>query len=143
MGLFLDQNDNPKWGCIIGGLIAAAFIVPVGCSVINTTASVTTAPGRVAQETLRTSNILDNYEWFYNTNANYEARKGQIVEYKGLLSNEADPAERTHLRIELSAMRMSCRELATTYNANSQKLNRSLFKANNLPAELSKEECDA
>lgn len=105
--------------------------------------SVATAPQRVVSRTFETDNILQNYEWFFNTNANYSARAGQISEYKALLANESDASEKQQLRIELSAMRMSCRELATTYNANSEKQNRALFKSRGLPATLSQEECDA
>lgn len=130
-------------GKVIAAVVAAMIVVPVGCSIINTTASVTTAPGRVVSKTLETNNIIQNYERFFNTKANYDARVAQIQEQKGYLDAETDADEKYQLRVELSAMRMSCRELANDYNADSEKMNRSLFKSKGLPETLNEGTCDA
>lgn len=129
-----------------GKIIAAAAIlligVPVGCSVINTINSAATAPGRVAQKTLQTDNIIFNYERFFDINAKFVARVAQIKDQRSFYEAETDPAEKTRLRMELSAMKQSCRDLVTEYNADSQKMNRNLFKDKDLPFELNISDCE-
>ena len=126
----------------IAGAIAAAIVLPVACSAYSIYASVTTAPGRVISKTLETNNILTNYEMFHDESQNFSARVAQLTEQRGFLDKEADPAERSRLRMELAAQQQSCRELAADYNANSQKLNRSLFKDRGLPAALDAGQCE-
>jgi len=124
-----------KW--IIGGTVVGLCIgFPIACSIVNTTASVTTAPGRVIQRTLQTDNILQNYELFFDLNGQFDARTAQIRTQQEYLAAETDPDEKRRLRMELAAMQQSCREIAAQYNANSQKQNRDLFKARNLPETL-------
>ena len=101
---------------------------------------VSSAPARVVSKTLDTNNIINNYEWYHDAHAQYTARLGQIRSHTELWKS-ADGAERNNLRIELSAMQQSCRELATAYNANSQKINRSIFKGTSLPETLEIEQC--
>lgn len=129
-----------------GKIIAAAAIllvgIPVGCSYINAVNKAATAPARVASKTLETDNIIFNYERFFDQNKNFVARVAQIKEQASYLEAETDPAEKSMLRTEVSAMRQSCRELAASYNADSQKLNRNLFKSNSLPAALDANECE-
>lgn len=122
--------------------VAALIVIPVGLSAIGTFNTVATAPGRVINKTLQTDNIIFNYERFFDVNANYESRVSQIKEHKSLLAETSDSAEKTNLRIELSAMKQSCRELANGYNADSRKLNRGLFKDRNLPYELDVTVCE-
>lgn len=147
MSFFLDDAEEPKWGnigCLVGALL---LVGPAACGIYSTfsatTGSVTSAPGRIVQRTLQTDNIIQNYEGFFDRNANYMARLAQIKEQHGYLAAEKDPDEVVRLRTELSAMRMSCREIATSYNADSEKQNRSLFKSRGLPPTLSLEDCDA
>lgn len=143
MGLFLDHDDAPKWksiGCVAALVLIAA---PVGCTAYSAFVSTASAPGRVVSRTLQTDNIIQNYEGFFDRNAAYVARLAQVNEQTAYLAAETDPDERIRLRTELSAMRMSCREIATSYNADSEKQNRSLFKSAGLPAVLSVENCDA
>jgi hypothetical protein len=122
--------------------VAALIAIPVGLNAIGVFNTVATAPGRVINKTLQTDNIIFNYERFFDVNANYTARVAQITEYKPVLAGETDPAEKSRLRTELSAMKQSCRELANGYNADAQKLNRSLFRDNKLPEQLDVTACE-
>lgn len=127
----------------IGLAVAAlSFAVPVGCSLIGGAASVATAPGRVVSKTMQTDNIIGNYEAFFNRKAQYDTRIAQIGTQVVAVADNEDPAEASRLRVELAAMRQSCRTLAAQYNADSAKLNRSVFKSNDLPATLSESACN-
>lgn len=143
MAFFTHTDGEPKWGNI--GCLAAAVLIlgPGACGLYSAFSSATSAPGRIVWRTLQTDNILQNYESFFDRNAAYNARLGQIKEQAAVLASEADVDERARLRVEVSAMRMSCREIATSYNADSEKQNRSLFKSRGLPPTLSMENCDA
>lgn len=104
--------------------------------------SIGTAPSRVINKTLQTDNIIESYEWFFNTNAQFDARVGQIKTHSDLVAATNDDPEKRRLGIELAAMRQSCRELATKYNANSAKMNKQAFKSDNLPSELDVATCE-
>lgn len=121
---------------------AGIIALPVVFGAYSTFSSVVTAPSRVVNKTLQTDNIIFNYERFFDVNANFTSRAAQIKQYKEFLATETDPAERVHLRTEMAAMQQSCRELATKYNADSQKMNRSLFKDKDLPYTLNISECE-
>ena len=122
--------------------VAGLIVLAVGLNMAGTFTSVATAPGRVIQQTLETDNIINNYEWFFDYNANYEARMGQIREFESLLKDpDVTGSERNRLRIELAAQRQSCRSLATKYNANSEKMNTAIFKGWSLPETLQMESC--
>lgn len=126
----------------IGAAVAAAIVLPVACGAYSVWSSVMTAPARVIDKTLQTNNILTNYELFHDESQNFTARVAQIQEQRGFLDKEADPAERSRLRMEMAAQQQSCRELAADYNANSQKLNRNLFKDRGLPPVLDVGQCE-
>lgn len=120
------------------GVIAAAaalFVLPVTCSVL-------TAPSRVVQRTLQTDNILSNYEFFHDANQRFASRVHQINQSADFLAKEGDLEERGRLRMELAAQQQSCRELVADYNANSLKINRSLFKDRGLPWNLDATQCE-
>lgn len=104
--------------------------------------NVISAPGRVANKTLETDNIIMNYELFHDENQNFTARINQIQEHSADLKGETDKSERSRLRMELEAQQQSCRELAADYNANSRKLNRKVFKDRGLPVELDSSSCE-
>lgn len=144
---FIDDDGDPKWGNIGCVTLAVLLIGPAACGIYSTfsatTGSVTSAPGRVIRRTLQTDNIIQNYEAFFDRKAAYDARLAQVNEQESYLKSETDPDEKIRLRTELSAMRMSCREIATSYNADSEKQNRSLFKSRGLPPTLSLEDCNA
>ena len=123
---------------ITGAIIAVAIAIPT----IGMLASVATAPQRVISKTLQTDNIINSYEWFHDAHGQYKSRVAQIKQYAQLLSSETERAERSRLNIEVSAIRQSCRDLATRYNANATKSNRSIFMGKEVPEELSMQECD-
>ncbi len=97
----------------------------------------------VAEKTFDADNIIDNYEWYFDAYSEIQAKSPQIAQHQKYLEAETDRKERINLRIELTAMQNSCRELAAKYNANSKKANRSIFKDHDLPHQLSAtEHCD-
>jgi hypothetical protein len=116
---------------LVAGAIVAA--IPVGLGLFSTFSSVVTAPSRVINKTLETNNIISNYEFFHDANNQILARVAQVAEHKSLLTDVSDAAEKNRLRIELSAIKQSCRDLAGKYNANSAKVNRSIFKGRDAP----------
>lgn len=126
-------------------LIGAAALIglPLAFGAYSTFSSVATAPSRVINKTLETNNIITNYEAFIDIKNNFDARMDQIKTYQTVVEATTDSSEKSRLIVELSAMKQSCRELAARYNANSSKMNRNIFKANNLPETLSIEECNA
>lgn len=128
-----------RWGAFIG---IAGFLLYLGLHVLGVVGTAATAPGRVVSKTLETDNIIASYEWFYDANAQFDSRRGQIRTHVGMASAEKDAVERARLNIELAAMRQSCRDLATKYNANSEKANKSLFKSRGLPESLSINNCE-
>jgi hypothetical protein len=103
---------------------------------------VVSTPGRVISKTLDTDNVIQSYEWFYDVDAAYKARLSQVNQYKSFMSGEEDKSERYRIRIELAAMQQTCRDLATKYNANSEKMNKSIFKGWELPDTLQIRNCD-
>ena len=129
-----------KWGLFV---IAAGFLLFGVLHVAGVVGTVATAPGRVVNKTLGTDNIISSYEWFYDTNAQFDSRRGQIKAHAALTTAEEDAKERARLNIELGAIRQSCRDLATKYNANSEKANKSIFKSHGLPELLKLNDCEA
>ena len=126
---------------IIGG-VAIIIALPIGFAVYSTFSSVVTAPSRVINKTLQTDNIITKYEWYYDNKAAYDARLAQVQQFATLFAGETDKGEKRRLRIELSAMQQTCRELAQQYNVNSQKMNQKIFKGWSLPATLSAAACE-
>lgn len=96
---------------------------------------------KVVEKTFEADNIIHNYEWFYDVNAAYDARLAQVHTFQTYLSEEEDAAEKRKVRMELAAVTQSCRDLATKYNANSEKMNRSIFKGWQLPHTLEMKSC--
>ena len=142
-------NDDPtrsefktvmKWGLFV---LAAGFLLFGALHVLGVIGTAATAPGRVVNKTLGTDNIISSYEWFYDTNAQFDSRRGQINAHAAPAKAEEDPKERSRLNIELAAMRQSCRDMATKYNANSEKANKSIFKSRGLPETLNINDCEA
>lgn len=124
----------------IAGVVTVLAVVG---SYLTLAANVVTAPSRVVNRTLQTSNIITNYEKFFDINANYTSRLAQVRSTQKLLDTTSDDAEKTRLRVDLEAQRASCRDLANEYNASSLKMNQNLFKSHDLPYSLSMENCDA
>jgi hypothetical protein len=111
---------------------------------INTANTVLTAANGVVSKTLNADNIIASYEWFYDVNAQYISRVGQIDAHNIVLKIAAtgDTAERSRLQIERSAMQQSCRDLVTKYNANASKMNKAMFKSGELPSSLNINRCE-
>lgn len=92
--------------------------------------------------------VEENYSWFFDTHAAYESRVGQIDAQETLLAaaEEAPPPvdqqELARLRVELSGMRQSCRELVTSYNAQAAKVHKGVFQSNKLPVTLDPSRCE-
>jgi hypothetical protein len=133
---FVDTTKGVAWwaGVIFVGAVVVS-IASVGVKII-------TAPANVVSKTLDTSNIINKYEWYYDASAQYTARLAQVKAHAHILAEESDPKEKSRIRIELSGMQQSCRDLATKYNANSEKANQSIFKSSNLPSTLSVTACE-
>ena len=126
------------FGLSVFGVVMKTVLFPakVATTAIN-------SAGGVINKTLNSDNVIHNYEWFYDTNGAIISRTGQINSHKSLVSETSDPDERSVLNMELSAMKQTCRELVTKYNANSEKANRSLFKSNGLPDSYNLSTCEA
>lgn len=128
------------------GAGAVGGIAMVGLSMIgnvaSTASSVATAPGRVIQKTMETNNIIAKYEYFHDAYAVYKSRVAQIREFKQILAETKDEAEKSRVRIELSAQKSSCRDIANQYNANSTKTNQSIFKGQEAPTLLDMTACE-
>lgn len=118
------------------------LIIAVIGGVTGTLSTIISTPGRVINKTLETNNVIQSYEWFYDTNAAYISRLNQLNQYKEFMAAEEDKFERRRVRIELAAMQQTCRDIATRYNANSEKMNKSIFKGWELPNTLSVEVCN-
>jgi hypothetical protein len=88
-------------------------------------------------------NVIGNYERFFDIKREYDTRIAQIKDMKGqLVQFQHNEPELLRINQELSAVRMSCRTLANTYNADSMKITREHFKSDTLPFTLDKETCE-
>lgn len=121
----------------IFGLAMKVLLFPV-----NVASTVINSAEQVIGKTLNANNVLSSYEWFFDTNAQFESRKGQIRGHSALVKAETDSKEKSRLNIELSAMQQSCRDMATKYNANSEKMNKTIFKSKGLPETLTLSNCE-
>ena len=122
----------------VGGTVLAITVL-VGA--ITPLMNVITAPGRVISKTMGTDNIIANYEMFYDVNAGHDRRVADIAGHKAAIAT-ATGDEKNRLNVELLGMQQTCRDLVTRYNAESAKINKNLFKANNLPSELDLNSCN-
>lgn len=114
----------------------AAIVLAVIISVLGLLIAAFIAPANVARETLRTHNIINNYEWFHDAAGQFTARTRQVAERRGWLETETNAAEKIRLRTELGAISQACRDLVAQYNANATKSNRSLFMGRDVPTNL-------
>ncbi len=117
------------------------FLFTVAVSYFFMGANVATAPSRVVNETVKTDNIIGNYEEFFDLKAGYDGRIAQIESLSAQLEAEA-PADRRYTQIDLNGAKQTCRQLANRYNADSQKLNRGAFKSAGLPDTLDATACE-
>lgn len=127
------------------GYVFAGILVLFGIGLffhfLSTASSVATAPGRVIQRTMETDNIIATYERFHDRWKGYEARVAQLRETQRYYEAETDPKERSRIRVDPSAQRQSCREIASAYNADSAKTNREIFRGRTAPVELDMAAC--
>lgn len=123
-------------------LSAGALVIKLVLAPVNAAHTAVNAANGVVSKTINSNNIITNYEWFFDVNAQFDARRGQIRGHHRLIQTEQDNKERSRLNVELAAIQQSCRDLASRYNANSEKMNRSLFKANSLPETLATTACE-
>lgn len=99
----------------------------------------------VADRTFDADNIIFNYEQFFDVSERHKAKVSDIDAHSELVKiakTEGDRKELSRLRMELAALKSSCRALASEYNADSQKMNRTIFKSNNLPHTLPLSDCE-
>ena len=108
-----------------GGVLTAIMLSPLG----------------VVQKTLTPSNVIASYEWFHDTNGAVNARVSQIKAHKQIMSVTTEASELSKLRIELAAMQQSCRDMTNRYNANADKVNKSIFQRG-VPEKLSTSQCE-
>ncbi len=133
---------NMGWGKLLALGLALVLGLTVLGSALGVFSSVVTAPARVIGQTLQTDNIIQSYEWFFDTNAAYISRRKQVSDFTTFMADKENNAqEKRMLRIELSAVKQSCRDLVTKYNANSEKMNKTIFKDWSLPNTLDLATC--
>lgn len=130
---------SPAKGIFLGvaALIGIVAVVPV-ISIV--TQPVRSAAG-VASRTFDSGNMIRTYELFHDRHQGYQARLRQIADTERMLAAETDNGERVRLRVELAAQRMSCREIASAYNADAAKTNREIFRGREAPVELEMGRC--
>ena len=119
-------------------VVALVVFLPtlmVGVNILN-------KPAALVSKATDTTKMLQNYEWFYEAANNFNARSKQVVQYKTMLAEETDKAEKSRLRVDLAAVQQSCRELAAKYEAQSGKIHVGYLKSNSLPESLNTKECE-
>lgn len=128
-----------KWTAI-GGVCLG--IVAGGAFLLNVATQPLRTAGGVINRTFDADNVIAKYEWFHDAHGQYQARVNQIVSTRQMYIEEKDVAERSRLRIELSAQRQSCRDIVTRYNANATKTNVSIFQGREAPSSLNIQTCE-
>ena len=123
---------------VILPLMLLGFVISFVAGLLN----VASQPMKVVEKTMNADNIIHKYEWFHDTYTQQAARVNQIGQFKVFLREESDKEERQRLRMEMAAQQMSCRDLVAKYNANSEKVNVSLFKGWSLPGSLNPVDCE-
>lgn len=143
-------ENNPKrtirkvifWLIGLGLLVSATFWV----------VDLVTTPAQTAkdiiQKTLKADNVLQNYEWFKQQYNDYLAITTKISQADTAVVRFArdagdrakwsfeDKNESSRLNSIADGLRFQRADIAGKYNARSMMYNRSLFKTNDLPAEL-------
>lgn len=122
---------------ILGGVVLCV-LVGAAAWMIN----VASQPAAIAAKTLDADNVVTSYEWFHDAHGNYLARVAQVRQFKAMLMDEKDGAEKSRLRIEVAAIQQACRDLAQHYNANAGKSNRSVFMGRDMPLSLDAASCE-
>lgn len=123
---------------IVFGLILAIILLGSLGWIVN----LMSQPARIMSKTFDADNVINNYEWYRDAYGNYLARTAQVRQFKTLRDEEKNEQERSRLRIEMAAIQQSCRDLARRYNANADKVNRSIFMGTSVPSSLNASECE-
>lgn len=125
-------------------LLIRVILLPVffANTAVNATQSVTT-------QTFNGTNIIYNYDWFYQQYNDYLALKQKVVEantaYHNLLATlpknqgswtYTEQQEVSQALTVVQGLQFQVQDLVGSYNAHSQEANRSIFKGNNLPQHL-------
>lgn len=105
-------------------------------------ARVISLPSAVVTRTLQPDNVITRYEWFYDSFGVFKSRVAQIRHNEKQITDETDAREKSRMRIDLNAIRQSCRDLANKYNANSTKINQGIFRGRDAPEMLNAGECE-
>jgi hypothetical protein len=123
---------------ILIGLMGLAIIGGAGFWIIN----IMSQPARIISKTLDADNVINRYEWYFDSKAQIDARVSQIKGHQGIIAVTTDQQEVSRLRLELAAIQQSCRDLTQRYDANSQKLNVGLFRDWKLPERIDPANCE-
>lgn len=123
-------------------VLVAGFVGVVALGGVGFVAKMILTPAALVSKTFDTDNIINNYEWYRDAYGNFQAKTKQVNQFRSLAAEEKDISERNRLRIEMAAIQQSCRELAQRYNANANKVNRSIFMGTNVPTNLSAGDCE-
>ncbi len=125
-------------------LLIRIILLPVffANTAVNTVQSVTT-------QTFNGTNVLYNYDWFYQQYNDYLALKQKVVNanttYHNLLATlpknqgswtYTEQQEVSQALTVVQGLQFQVQDLVGSYNAHSQEVNRSIFKGNNLPQHL-------
>lgn len=132
------MSDGLKFATAI---IAIVIVGPVGCTAYNAF----TAPARVANRTLETDNIINNYEWFKRqhndilaVDKRIETANNDVDAFKNSAGPRSDwdyedKTEFARLNAILTGLKGNRADMVSIYNAKSQMANRNIFKSNDLP----------
>lgn len=137
---FRDGQREFYWSLprlVVGGLVFIMLIGGLGFVV-----KMIAQPGRIISKTFDADNVINTYEWYRDAYGNYLARLAQVRQFKQLREEEKSEPERARLRVEMAAIQQSCRDLARRYNANADKINKSIFMGTSVPAALNATDCE-
>jgi hypothetical protein len=132
------------------GWICTTLLLVVGVTVLDKVLFVTDTVDRsvkgVITKTLDSDNVLQNYEYFKQSNQDYvaartnvEVSKKKVAELKETPRKDmdwSDKQELTKAETTLQGQIAYVNQLVADYNAKSQMQNRSLFKTKDLPFQL-------
>lgn len=130
-----------KWTLGGIGLVLMLFVLAVAFNFANVATMFVTAPARIAVQTMRTDNIVGNYEWFRQqvqdirtAKQRYENNKETYDAYVASLGPDrtawtsSDRQEANRLQSIVLGSKNFYVDLVNDYNARASMDNRSMFK---------------
>lgn len=137
---FREAQSEFYWSLprVLVGVFAILILFGVGGWVF----SLLSQPARIVSKTFDADNVINNYEWYHDANNQVIARVAQIKGHKGIIADNTDNGEKARLRIEMSAIQQSCRDLVGRYNSNATKINRNIFMGRSAPESISPSTCE-